>query len=246
MFFDDQFKFVGGNSSRVGTSGVVKDHWQDDPNLQNLTAPKNGYIFVYVSNESKLDVFFDNLQVIHKPGPILEETHYYPFGLTMAGSSSKALAFGNPQNRFKFNDGTELANKEFSDGSGLEIYETPFRGYDPQIGRFHQLDQLAEVSLDWSPFVFASNNPISRNDRLGLKDSLFKGENPNNKLLPEVVVHSSYTNKDYQKIITDNIHQKSPSLFDLLPLFLQYIRIVGFKPGSFAEGLEAMNRIIDL
>ena len=67
MFFDDQFKFVEGNSSRVGTSGVVKDHWQDDPNLQNLTAPKNGYIFVYVSNESKLDVFFDNLQVIHKP-----------------------------------------------------------------------------------------------------------------------------------------------------------------------------------
>ena len=56
----------------------VKDHWYVDAQLQNITVPKNGYISVYASNESNLDVFFDNLQVMHKPGPILEETHYYP------------------------------------------------------------------------------------------------------------------------------------------------------------------------
>jgi len=88
IFLDEQFKYAGGNFSRVGSSGVVKDHWTADAQLQNITVAKNGYIFVYVSNESNLDVFFDNLQVIHKPGPILEETHYYPFGLTMAGISS--------------------------------------------------------------------------------------------------------------------------------------------------------------
>ena len=58
-----------GNASRVGASGTVKDHWYADGQLQNIPVPKNGYIFVYVSNESNLDVFFDNLQVIHKPGP---------------------------------------------------------------------------------------------------------------------------------------------------------------------------------
>ena len=85
----------------------------------------------------------------------------------MAGISSKALN-NAPVNRFKFNDGTELANKEFSDGSGLEWYETDFRSYDPQIGRFHQIDPLADITKNFSPYVFANNNPILLNDPWGL------------------------------------------------------------------------------
>jgi RHS repeat-associated protein len=95
--------------------------------------------------------------VTHNRGALLEETHYYPFGLTMAGISSKAA--GSLQNRYKFNGGNELQNAEFSDGNGLELYDAVNRMYDPQIGRFWQVDELAESHWDMTPYNFASNNP---------------------------------------------------------------------------------------
>ena len=89
LFFDEQFKCVGSGSSPLGSNSVVKDHHSE---LQNIAAPKNGYVYIYCSNETpNIDVFFDNLQVTHIRGSLIEETHYYPFGLTMSGISSKKL-----------------------------------------------------------------------------------------------------------------------------------------------------------
>jgi len=88
----------------------------------------------------------------------------------MAGISDKALKTNYAENKYRFNDGNELQNKEFSDGSGLEMYDADFRGYDPQLGRFWQIDPLGELSEDWSPYSFASDNPILLNDPLGLAD----------------------------------------------------------------------------
>jgi RHS repeat-associated protein len=173
MFFDEQFRFVNGGSSRVGNSGVLKRHWYEDGGLQNIAVPKNGYIFVYVSNESNLNVFFDNVQVIHKPGPLLEETHYYPFGLTMAGISSKAA--GKLENKFKYN-GKEEQRQEFGDGSGLEWMDYGARMYDAQIGRWHVLDPLAMLAPNKTLYHFVSNNPINRVDPLGLTDYIVNGE----------------------------------------------------------------------
>ncbi|MGN6495710.1 MAG: DUF6443 domain-containing protein [Agriterribacter sp.] len=169
IFFDEQLQVVkdandniAAGFDKVGGNATLTSH-----TITGKIALKSGYVYIYVSNESPVDVFFDNLQVIHSRGPILEETHYYPFGLTMQGISSKALN-NAPENKNKFNDGTELQNKEFNDGSGLEWYATDFRGYDPQIGRFHQVDPLADIVKNFSPYVFANNNPILLNDPWGL------------------------------------------------------------------------------
>jgi RHS repeat-associated protein len=81
----------------------------------------------------------------------------------MAGISSKAA--GKLENKKGYN-GNELQNKEFSDGSGLDVYDFNARTYDQQIGRFIQIDPLTEEGgqESLSPFHFSYNNPVLYSD----------------------------------------------------------------------------------
>lgn len=95
----------------------------------------------------------------------------------MAGISDKALKSQYAENKYRFNAGSEQQNKEFSDGSGLEMYETSFRMLDPQLGgRFWQQDPLAVTLVELSPYQFATNNPVSFSDPLGLDTVRVNGE----------------------------------------------------------------------
>ncbi len=128
---------------------------------------KTGFLYVYTSNEAPINVFFDNLTVITNPSAVLEETHYYTFGLTMKGISYKAI--GRPENKYLYN-GKELQTGEFTSGSGLEWYDHGARIFDQQIGRWHVVDPLASLYPNKSQYNFVSNNPINRIDPFGLTD----------------------------------------------------------------------------
>jgi RHS repeat-associated protein len=166
MLLDNQFNYVSGNNQ----SGAIPVGSADVLNTlaTGIGLHHSGYLYIWVSNETPgWDVFFDNLSVQMYSGRMLEENHYYPFGLTMAGISDKALKSQYAENKFRYN-GKELQNQEFADGSGLEEYDYGARFLDPQLGMWHGIDPLAEKSRRWSPYNYAINNPIRLIDPDGM------------------------------------------------------------------------------
>jgi RHS repeat-associated protein len=173
VLLDDQFNYVGG-SNQSGALQVVGSGTQSNGQLQpalaysGLPITKSGYLYVYVSNATPgWDVFFDNLSVKQYSGPMIEENHYYPFGLTMAGISDKAIKSKYAENKYRYGE-KELNNEEFSDGSQLEVYDYNARTYDPQIGRFQAMDLLAGKHNEWSTYSYSLNSPIRYTDPTGM------------------------------------------------------------------------------
>jgi RHS repeat-associated protein len=88
---------------------------------------------------------------------VQQESHYYPFGMTMEG-----MSYQNPLqeavNKYLYN------GKELQDDLGLDWYDYGARFYDAQLARFHVVDRFAEKMTNISPYNYAANNPLFYNE----------------------------------------------------------------------------------
>jgi RHS repeat-associated protein len=126
-----------------------------DSLTNSKTIKKNGYIYVYVSNESDnaFDVFFDDLSITHTKGKVIQEDHYYPFGLSINALSSTAPL--SKPNKYKF------GGKEEEIDFDIDWYNFGARMLDPTIGRWNGIDPYADIYESISPYSYVENNPIT-------------------------------------------------------------------------------------
>jgi RHS repeat-associated protein len=134
-------------ASSVGSNG-------SSLTLPQIKAPKNGYVYVYVSNQSNNHVYFDDFNVTITQGNIVEENHYYSYGLKIAAISSRKFA-DSYEGLVKNNYLYQGAYSEMDDDIGWNDFA--LRNYDPQIGRWVQQDPYQEFS---SAYIGMGENPI--------------------------------------------------------------------------------------
>ena len=88
---------------------------------------------------------------------ILQENHYYPFGMNMKGD------WGAGTNSYQY------TGKELNTDLGLGWNDYGARWYDASLGRFTSVDPLAEKYTSWSPYHYTYNNPLKFIDPDGMR-----------------------------------------------------------------------------
>jgi RHS repeat-associated protein len=162
LYFDEQFNFVseGSYSERVVSAGD-----NAAPLIIDSDVPQNGYAIMYISNESEQQyVYFDNFQVTHTRGRLIEENHYYAYGLKIAGISSKALPGKLGGSKVEANVAFGFQGSFSEENYDLVWNEFFLRNYDPQLGRWLSLDPYDEYS---SGYIGMGNDPVNNVDEDG-------------------------------------------------------------------------------
>ncbi|WP_299443396.1 DUF6443 domain-containing protein [uncultured Aquimarina sp.] len=117
--------------------------------------------------DGKIDVLRNNADVdgdgdnVHE---ILEEKNYYPFGLQHKGYNNMIVGTENNHKEYQ--------GQEYTEDLDLNIHEWTFRFSDPSIGRFWQIDPLAEDYNYQSPYNFSENRVIDAVELEGLEKVL--------------------------------------------------------------------------
>lgn len=121
---------------------------------------KPGFIYVYLSNENDkiVDVYFDDLKIEHRLGPVVQQDDYYAFGLEFNSYQRENTV----ANQHLYN------GKEKQEELDLGWIDYGARMYMPEIGRWSMVDPLAEKGYKFSAYIYCANNPIKYLDPDGM------------------------------------------------------------------------------
>jgi RHS repeat-associated protein len=127
---------------------------------------------------------------------VLQENHYYPFGMSMEGQW-RMPDLVQKTNRYQFN------GIERHGDMNVDLDLAVFRSYDAAMARWLHVDPLAEDFPSWSSYNFAVNSPLKFTDPSGLspEDIIIKGKNNSSVRLKtdliDITVNASSLNIDF-------------------------------------------------
>jgi RHS repeat-associated protein len=158
IVLDQNMQRITSSYMRVPTDAGFIAGEEGLPNLhkrvgitQPLKIAQNGFIYIWVSNESEnTKVWFDDLKITHTSSLVTQATDYGVWGDVLREQKSDA-------SKYRFGYQGQYAEKD--EETGWNHFE--LREYDPVIGRWTAKDPYAQY---WSPYLAMGNNPVSSSD----------------------------------------------------------------------------------
>jgi RHS repeat-associated protein len=141
------------------------------------TSYRFNYVFNYTDH-------LGNIRLSYSQDPstnvlkVIEENHYYPFGLKHTGYNSDQLMYVKEASvlrikpkppLFKTSYDKKFNGKSWETDLSLNVYDFHARGYMPDIVRTFQQDPKSEEMRRWSPYSFFFDNPMRFVDPDGMK-----------------------------------------------------------------------------
>lgn len=113
------------------------------------------YVYNYTDNLGNVRLSYT--QGSDGKAQVVEESNYYPFGLKHTGYNNNSNTLTD---KYKYG----YNGKEEQDELGLGWIDYQARNYDPALGRWMNMDPLAEKYNPISPYSYVGNNPINMID----------------------------------------------------------------------------------
>ena len=148
--------YLGGIQYTKINSGIV--NLQFLPTAEGYVEPVGSsykYVFQYKDHLGNVRLSYKDVSTTSTPSlQIVTENNYYPFGLIQKGYNY-VFNSTNPALNYKYN------GKELQDELSLNLYDYGARNYDPALGRWMNVDPLAEKYQSYSSYSFVGENPLS-------------------------------------------------------------------------------------
>lgn len=194
----------------------------------------------------------------------LKHQEYVNFGFVNNPIQGVIIApvLNNPY-KYKYN------GFEYQDELDLGWYDYMARNYDPALGRWMNIDPLAEMSRKTSPYVYALNNPVFFIDPDGMEADSFSNDWKDNgdgtytaesgdsaaTLAKDAGISHERANEIVQAQLGDNnvgsdgVEKSNVEVGDIvevpenIPIELEPAEIVGFSPQKISTLKTELNKL---